>query len=397
MIFKIFLCCFLIIGNSFSQESVFYSENSESSFKVAKFGLEVYNLNFIKNNEYFNFIADGYTLLGTQVHPEFIYNSSKNTQFKAGLFVLKNFGENTVNYTIPTFTFTYKKKYYKIIIGNLFSRNNHHLIEPLMASEKILGEEVLETGIEYLYKKNRFSFDIWLNWEKSIQKYDTDREEFMIGFSSKLIILKKEKHSLSIPLQYVYYHRGGQINKKYRFENNSNDLILNFNNASIGLEYYYKLNSKNSKLGLRYFYLNHKVNTVIEEFPFDKGNAHYFNVNYSSNKINFSVAYYKSDKFISAKGNDMFQSYSTRINNNYWEGELDDRYLGYTEPNRELLVSKLIFKKKLSRKIKLGLQFEGYYQLNNAIINKFDLGNKKNNFDYSYAIYILANDVFSFK
>jgi len=93
-----------------AQESVFFSENNSKSVDLDKFGLEIYNLNFIKNNEYFNFIADGYTLLGTHLHPKFVYNSSKKAQFKAGLFISKHFGDTKIHKEIPTFTFNYRFK-----------------------------------------------------------------------------------------------------------------------------------------------------------------------------------------------------------------------------------------------------------------------------------------------
>lgn len=393
----LFLCSSFLTLSSFSQESVFYSDESNESFKIEKFGLQVYNLNFIKNNEYFNFIADGYTLLGSQIHPEFVYNSSKKTQFKAGLFLLKNFGESTIDSAIPTFTFTYKHQNHTLTLGNLFARNNHQLIEPMMASEKILGKDVLETGIQYQYKNNRFFADIWMNWEKTIEKLDDEREEFSIGFSSNYKLLDKRKSSLSIPVQFLYYHRGGQINKKFRFDNNSENLILNFKNLSLGLVYQYNLNSENkSNINFGYYYLNHNVNTSKEEFTFDSGFAHYLKASYQSRTFDIVLGYFKADQFISAKGNDMFQTYSLKVDNNYWNGVLDNRYKNHTESKRSLLFSKLIYKKQLTPKIKLGLQLEGFYQLNDATLQQVSLGNTKNQFDYSYGFYVIVNDIFSF-
>jgi hypothetical protein len=381
---------------TFSQESIFYS-NEVNNSKIEKFGLEFYNLNYIKNNEYFNFIADGYTLLGSQIYPEAIYKHSKDIQIKAGVFILKEFGTDKLNAVIPTFSLDYKHRNHYIRIGNLFARNNHLLIEPMMASEKILSKEVIETGIQYQFTNSRLSTDLWMNWEKSIKELDKNREEFSIGFSSNYFLYKKNNFSISFPLQFLYYHRGGQINQKHRFENNSENLILNFKNLSTGIGFQYMLNKENKKsINLEYHFLKHDVNTVKEEFTFDNGSAHYLKAFYKSKRIEAVLGYFLADQFISAKGNDMFQSYSLKVNNNYWNGVLDNRYQNHTEAKRSLLFTKLIYNKNLSSKIKLGIQLEGFYQLNDAELQQKHFGNTKNQFDYSYGIYIIVKDIFSF-
>lgn len=389
MKYYLFLIFFICYSSFNAQTSVFYSSETNASFNLEKFGLEVYNLNFIKNNEYFNFIADGLTLLGTQLHPEFVYNNSAKTQFKAGLFLIKNFGENNIETVIPTFSFNYLNKNHQYTIGNLFARNNHNLIEPMMASEKILGNEVIETGIEYKYNSDKTNLDLWMNWENYIQKNDDFREVFTMGGATKLPILKK----LSLPIQFIYYHKGGQINKKYRDANNQ-DNTSNLTNASIGIEFN-DLNSLKNGFSLGAYYLSHKVNSEME-YPYKKGKAYYITSSYSTKSFNFLLAYYTADKFVSAKGNEMFQTYSLKSNVNYWNGVLDNRYIGYKEPERSLIFSKIYYKKQLASNVVLGLQFEGYYQLNDSSEILYSIGNKKHQFDYSYSFYITFNDVFSF-
>ena len=372
--------------NASAQESVFFTNEHNKTFELDKFGVSVYNANFIKNDEYFNNIADGLTILGTHLHPEFIYNSANKTQFKAGVFLIKNFGENNINFAIPTFSFNYIKNNSQLTIGNLFAKNNHNLIEPLMASEKILSNEVIETGIEYKYDSNKLNFDAWLNWENYIRKYSEVREVFTMGMTSKLSVLKH----LSIPIQYVYYHRGGQINKKYRSENNL-DNTMNFHNLAMGLEYATHPNL-NKGFTFGYNYLYHITNTEIE-YPFKTGRAHYATLTYKINHLQFLLAYYNADKFTTAKGNEMFQSYSLKSNINYWNGELDNRYVGLEEPNRSLLFTKVFYQNDIANNIKLGFQVEGYYQLNNNGTVNYLLSNKKNQFDYSYGVFLILNDI----
>jgi len=269
------------------------------------------------------------------------------------------------------------------------------MIDPLLGSEKILSDDVLETGVQYIYKKNKIYLDAWFSWEQYIEKNDDEREEFSIGISANYKIINTQKSSLSIPLQFLYYHRGGQINKKYRLQNGGENLILNFKNLTSGLVY--KTNFSDYTLKIGYYYLLHTVNSLKEEFAFTNGNAHLINATLSIKKLQFSVGYFNAHKFISAKGNDIFQSYSVKVDNNYWNGVLDNRYATHSEPKRSLLFTKFIYKTALTDKITLGFQAEGYYQLHDATIPGFSqLGNTKNNFDYSYAIYVVMNDLFGF-
>lgn len=393
--FFLFLLFFYSQG-LFSQQSVFYMKKDTASYTMDKFGLAVYNLNFIKNNEYFNFIADGYSLLGSQLHPEFIYQASQKAQLKVGVFASKNFGEDSIDKLIPTFTFSYRHKKHSISIGNIYAKDNHQLIEPLLASEKILTANVLENGFQYIFNGKTVYFDGWLNWERAIEPYDDEREEFTMGAFADVGIFSNENTTLSIPLQYVYYHRGGQINKKFRFENNSENLILNFNNASAGLVYQTRFLGT-SKLRFGYYYLSHTVNSVKEEFTFENGNAHYIQGTFTTGKFECTLSYFIGNRFISARGNEMFQSYSLKANVNYWEGTPDDRFLGHTEPNRSLLFAKATYKFDLSPNIILGLEAQGFYQLHNATLSTLDLRNTKGQFDYSYAVYIRFNELFPIK
>ncbi len=372
------LCISLIIN---AQESAFYS-NPVKKDSISKFQLEVFNLNFFKNNEYFNEIADGYTLLGTLVHPELIYNTSNKTQFKTGVIVHKTL---EVKQLIPTFTFLHQTEKHYFAIGNLFVRNNRHLIEPIMASERLLGglpikdlkgntiyPLLTETGFEYKYLGKNTHFNTWLNWTNLIKKRDDKRERFTAGFIFKLKLLNTKNNQLDLSLNSLFHHRGGQINK-------TNNLgILNINNSYVGLLYKRKLNP-NQELKFSAYYLSSYIADLDEEFPFNKGKAFYLTSTYLSKTVDLSLSYFNAHKFISPTGNTMFQTYSTKVNreNNQY------LYSTYNEPNRSLCFLKAIYKFQLEPNILLGIQTELFYQLT-----------PQTHLDYSYALYVRFNDVF---
>ena len=76
-------------------------------------------LGFSKNNEYFNDIADGYTLFGYHLNPKLVYFPAEFIRIEAGALLWKDFGTNNYNQVRPTFTIKLQKpniiSYYSVI------------------------------------------------------------------------------------------------------------------------------------------------------------------------------------------------------------------------------------------------------------------------------------------
>ena len=95
---RIYFLLFFVLVNSvtnaqlnnraFEQELLITEADSNSLF------LGVNSLGFSKNNEYFNDIADGFTLFGYQFNPYLSYQPLKNVRFDVGLYLQKDFGTN---------------------------------------------------------------------------------------------------------------------------------------------------------------------------------------------------------------------------------------------------------------------------------------------------------------
>src|SRR5688572_13448681 len=69
--------------------------------------LGIRTLGFFKNNEYFNKIADGYTLFGYHFMPSLQYYPSEKVKVEAGALLWKDFGSFKITRFQPTFTVTY--------------------------------------------------------------------------------------------------------------------------------------------------------------------------------------------------------------------------------------------------------------------------------------------------
>lgn len=386
---RIIISC--LIFNLFSsfvlaQKSVFYSLSDGKSEYSDNFDLEFTNLNFIKNNECSNHITDGYTLLGSQIQPMITYNRNENIRFKTGFMAIKYFGEDNIDVFIPLFSFHHASKNHSFIFGNFTPRNNHGMIEPVIGNEKVLSSALVETGFQYKYNSNFIVSELWFDWENYIRPNDNDREKFTVGASSEVKISDR----LSTSIQGYIYHEGGQINKKVVGSLDSS--TLNYSVGAIGFEYKFFESSK-SDLSLNSYFMFHN-NSETSQFPFENGNADYLYLNYEYEGLHLLVGYYKSRKFISPKGNEMFQCFSQKSNVHYLNGVPDGRFKELAEPDRNLIFSRFFYEKYIDNNIKIGLQFEGYYQLNDSQELPSFLKSKKGQFDCSFGIYMLFHDVF---
>ncbi|MBK9300434.1 MAG: hypothetical protein IPN14_07445 [Bacteroidetes bacterium] len=66
--------------------------------------LNVQSNNFFKNNEYFNLIATGYTLMGSQLATQLAYLPNPYVRIQAGVFMQKDFGNDTMLLARPLLT-----------------------------------------------------------------------------------------------------------------------------------------------------------------------------------------------------------------------------------------------------------------------------------------------------
>ena len=63
---------------------------------------------FTKNNEYFNKIADGYTLYGFQFSPYLTYQPSDKVRVDAGIYTQKDFGNKDFTEIMPFLTIMFE-------------------------------------------------------------------------------------------------------------------------------------------------------------------------------------------------------------------------------------------------------------------------------------------------
>ena len=364
------LSMLLIISSNFasaqSYNSIFLSETQINPADSNKIFFNFDNTNFIKNNEYFNKIVEGSTLIGLFANPKFTYFLCKDIKIEGGAHLLKYSGLDEFTQVKPIFTFQYQYKSFSIILGTIYGTLNHNLPEPVFSFENYYTNNV-ENGMQILLNKSYLKSDTWLNWEQLIFPSDTLQEKLTFG-SSNLFLLSDTSNNviITIPLQLIINHTGGQ-------SVNINSNIQTLINSDFGFNIKYKILSKSIKsIELNNYFVTFYNNSPIIETYFDKGSATYSQLIINTNKLVSSVGYWHANHFISPLGDPMFQLVSQK-------NILD------TKPEKHLLTSKIIYHTSLYKGVEFGFRTEFFYD--------FAAGR----FDYAMGLNIVLNQKFFLK
>ncbi|MEL7005065.1 MAG: hypothetical protein AAFN93_20350 [Bacteroidota bacterium] len=321
--------------------------------------LGVNMLGFSKNNEYFNDIADGFTLFGYQFNPYLSYQPLKNFRLDVGLYLQKDFGTNDFSEIAPTFSLKYQKEHYSILFGTLEGSINHNLIEPLYDFEDVLIDR-LENGIQFLYKKDKLQLDAWVDWQNMIFRGDDDQEEVTGGLSANYTFVDKD-YKLYTPVQFVVFHRGGQIDL------NDDPLVTRVNTAiGLGFEKPLSENGFFTKFRTENYYVYYEDFSSQILLAFEDGNAWYLNASLEmKHGIEFMTSYWRGNEFISINGGQLYPSISSTV-----------KRPDSVEEIRELLIFRIFHNIKIADNLYISSRFEPFY----------DLQNKE--FEFSHGIYL---------
>ena len=174
-------------------------------------GLQTDVFPFLKNNEYFNRINPGETLFGfrTSVAGVFNLQPGGKARLTTGLLIQENYGDaKTVIKPLFSLSLTSYNEW-NYVFGALQSGTRHGLIEPLYNYEQVLTQP-LEYGIQVRKNSRRLFYDGWLEWRQRFDDGKGTREMLVAGQHFQPRIALGGKTTLSVPLQALLIHQGGQ-------------------------------------------------------------------------------------------------------------------------------------------------------------------------------------------
>ena len=291
-------------------------------------------LGFFKDNEYFNKIADGYTLFGYQLNPSLQYYASEKIRIEAGALLLKDFGNNQYKLIQPTFTATFTTGNHTLLFGTLYGNLNFGYIEPLWDFERQLTTPV-QNGIQYIYKGNKVDLQTWVDWQVMQYEFDTKQEEIAGGFTGSIRGFWFKRNLFSFPVQFTAKHKGGQIDV------NDAPLTTLFNGTTgfvitKDIEKWpdtasFPVNTFVKELYTKNYFVAYKDHSFTHQLPFQSGYGLYLNAGADTRWANFMLSYWHGNGFISEFGGKLYQSASTTVH-----------HPNYTEKKRELLMLRVM-------------------------------------------------------
>lgn len=342
--------CSAQIDNSFLNQTI--TVNKADS---GKFGFSATVFNYMRNTEYFNNIELGRTLFGYQISPSFSYQPTGNIKIQAGVFVRNDFGGETT--VTPTFTVKTKYKDLEMLLGTLEGATSHQIIEPMFDIARTI-EHRLENGFQLKYQKPKTFLDVWLNWEKFIERGSPFKEQFTAGLNyTQLLNNTAHKFKVYTVLQGMLSHAGGQIDADL-----VNKLTMRANYA-LGLKTSYEI-TKKQKVVFDAYLLGYKDtgDTLVFKHQ-DDGAAVYSNISYQYRNLQFMLSYFESSYFISPRGTAIYQCQS-----------IDNPK--YVTGSRSLIIPRIIYNKTLFNQLQMSARFEPVIDIQTHI------------FDYSYSFYL---------
>lgn len=308
-------------------DSLLFLDNSRiNAEEVHRLTFELQNLNFIKNNENKGCFTKGYTLPGLWILPKLTYQPLKNLKVEAGVYMLRFWGSDAYpNYhysdmaswkgedyqrgfhVIPHFRVHYAlTPRFDIVMGHIYGRNNHQLIEPLYNPEMGLTADP-EAGLQFLWRTHPADVDMWINWESFIFQNDNHQESFTYGLSTRFKANNPESsiHAY-FPLQMLYQHRGGEINSE------ANDRsVKTWLNAAVGygMDFHVKhryLKKVNFEADAVYF--GQQKGQLL---PFEKGYGLHGKLSADVFRFRILAGYWQCHDFVTIFGNPLFGAVST--------------------------------------------------------------------------------------
>jgi len=323
--------------------------HSYSRSKLGKVQFKFSAMTYVRNNEYFNYIADGYTLFGYYMNPRVSYQPHEKVQIELGGFARKDFGSKGLNDLQPTFTLRIKQNDWQFLFGNIDGNINHRMIEPMMSFERLVTNP-LEHGIQVKYNKtgtigktdvkDETFFDSWIDLQQNTGPGQT-RQEYIWGGASYISpgIMVKDFKVKGIA-QGSIYHIGGQNIQ-------STQRVRTLVNAAVGVRVQKQLTPTQTLTADNYY-------VSYFESPY-KGSGYYLNSYWQNPKYQVGVSYWFGHFFTSPMGNDLFQSYSRKFG-----------YMDWYEAYRSILILRLVRDWKVIDGLNISLRVEPHYDVQNG-------------------------------
>jgi len=295
----------IIIFSFLSVLNIYGQSAGEEGGESAELSLRIKSMNFIKNNEYYNPVIEGYTMPGFFFQPEVIYVPSAKVTLRAGTHLLKYWGTEKFSQVKPVYSVTLNlSEKISFTIGTLSGSDSHRLFDPHFNSERLYNS-YFENGAQFRVLNDNLFSDTWLGWENFIFKGDSTREIFNFGESFRYTFSPVAGFlHFEVPVQIQFKHFGGQIS-------NYPEHVETYFNLAAGLRINADLaNKRYGQVGVEYLQFINKVFAGESPSGISHGYSSWIRLHYTWKALYIGAAYWNAHDFYAPNGNQIYGSVS---------------------------------------------------------------------------------------
>lgn len=307
-----------------------YQTYAVDTAHIGTLGLELEALAFFKDNEFDGHVQNGYSLPGVRLQPRLTYTPLRQVRLELGLHATIYSGANKYPcyvfhdiatwkgdqyqsgaHLLPFFRATASFSHLTLVLGNIYGGATHGFSEVMYNPEMVLTDDP-EMGFQILIDTRRWHSDLWINWQSYIFEEATHQEAFTVGWTQSIEILKRRRsegitHSLSIPIQMVLQHRGGE-------QDHTSMGVQTVGNGAMGLAYRYGAPAARVVTGIG---AEAMVLGCFQQrgglWPFKSGVAGWVRADVEFIRdLRVSAAFFHSARFCSLYGSPFFGTLSTK-------------------------------------------------------------------------------------
>lgn len=298
------------------------------------------NLMYLKNNEYFNLIHPGQTFFGTQMELSFTFRKKAYQgplTLRYGALIQQDFGDTKFpSKVLPKITLSYQGKNTLIEGGTLRSHVNHGMHDAMLNYESALTNPV-EYGASFTNELKHLQTHAWLEWRSLANIRAQQAEEIIFGARLQYDINPKSPVIISIPSQFLIYHKGGQ--------GISNPVITRINTLA-GLE----ARSRNKRITIGSNVFFSADNSPQNQQAFSGGYAFYSYATVRFKNHAFHSAFWHAYQYTNTLGNPIF-------------GNVNIEYPYANQQVRQLVSLRYGYTRKITESSYLNFRVEPFYDL----------------------------------
>lgn len=272
-----------------------YAENDRQQIDSVFF-ISADMLCYFNNLEYFNKYREGEPFWGAYLQTRFSYRF-ESVVFSVGVHARKDFGDDSFFSDIrPLFRAYYSNKNFMFVLGELFNKERHGLLDALIR-QQFIYDPVVEEGFQVFFKNKLFHQDFWASF--MALNTPQHREHLCAGNAT---FIHLNPFVLSI-MGYVSHYGGQQAAPVH-------DPVRENAAAALGIDYSVPVRKerKIQQFGIQQYLLGSYTSENRDSLPYDGGWGALTKIWLDISGFRWGFSFFKGNDYVTWEGNPMYRT-----------------------------------------------------------------------------------------